>query len=118
MASSILNRKNGKGFSLNNDWQSTINNITFWGDSHEQRMSSQRRNPQKRDKIPGTKIELSNVRQKHYQDFYNTNIRDRNNNNYMKDSNGASIYMLKGGVDLTNGATQWRGRGTHNYFFK
>ena len=36
----------------------------------------------------------------------------------MLNSTRAAIYMLKGGLDLVNGAYQWRGRKTYNTFFK
>lgn len=104
--------------------QTTLDKVMYGKDSHDQRMSNERQNPGKDDKIPGTKIPLKNIRTKHYANFINTSAEDRNDNPEMKETNKAVIDGLRRdrpesdpnhrSDDTADGKYEWRGDGKTN----
>jgi hypothetical protein len=117
LASAISNRLDKKGLG-SETWQKTIDRLAYWEDSHDQRMSEARRNPGKGDLTPNGKVELTNIREKNYQNYFNASSIERNADPQMKMSTQATIYKFNGGKDIVNGAYQWRGNGVKNIFFK
>ncbi|MFV0420286.1 MAG: DUF6443 domain-containing protein [Dysgonomonas sp.] len=118
LASAIKNRKDQPDLG-SETWQKTVDRTAHWTDTHERRMSSERRNPPIGAIEPGTNnVLISNIKEEKYQDYINLSPSKINSISGMKSSTAAAIYIFTGGKDLVNGAYQWRGRGTYNVFYK
>jgi hypothetical protein len=111
VANSIVNDSKKRGISV----QNAVDHIRFRGDSQEERMSEESRNPDANRMVPGTKnIPYSNIKTCPYQDFINSADSERQDNPAMKTSISATVNAFclpMGGnfKDYSNGATNWGG---------